>query len=399
MRILQINNYGYVRGGSDRYFVDIGALLSRAGHDVNYFVPKSSKNVVDNELAVEGFNIESPSISDLPRYFYSFSMRDAAQKVMRSFRPDIVHLHIFYGQITPSVLDVFGEDVPIVQTVHEYKLICPVASATRDGRPCEDCGAGAYWRAAWHRCNRHSLARSVVSAGEAYLERALRVRKKIDHFIAVSDFVAKRLESNGFQRADVSVLHNFVREEAFGEPDRSRGYFLYSGRLEEIKGVSTLLQAVSRVPSAQLIIAGDGGGRGAFEELVKQLGISDRVRFVGFQPQENLRELIRGSLCCVVPSEWNEPFGLVIIESFALGKPVIASRIGGMTEIVEDGEDGLLFTAGDASELAARIEWVMSNPDLVAEMGCAGQRKARTNFSAERHLAGLMNIYHKVGAL
>lgn len=394
--MLQINNYGYVRGGSDRYFIDICDLLTRNGHQVSCLVSANGKNVVDSTYAVHGFNVEKPSMVDIPGFIHSRQAGMQLRRLIEQVRPDVVHLHIYYGQITASIFSVLKEyGIPVVQTLHEYKLLCPVATMVRDGRLCEACAGGKFWKSVWHRCNRGRMARSLVTAVESYASDMLGARNSVDHFIAVSDFVRGKMIAHGIPERRISTVHNFVRDEVFADNMNVGQYFLYFGRIEKIKGLETLIRAMAALPEVDLYIVGSGDAQKEMEQLAADLCVVN-VRFLGFRTGQVLRELIAGAICVVVPSEWHETFGLVLLESYAQCRPVIASRMGGMTEVVSDGEDGLLFDAGNVQQLSAALLWMATHRRQAAAMGKAGQDKVRRIFSAEKHYQDVMQVYRKV---
>lgn len=396
MNILQINNYGFVRGGSDRYFIDLSELLVRRGLSVTFLTSANTNNIVNSEFAVEGFDVASPSLSDIPSYLYSPHAIKQLRRLIEQARPDVAHLHIYYGQITASVLPVLKEyGIPVVQTLHEYKLLCPISTMVRDGRLCEVCAEGGFWRAAWYRCNRGSFARSMVTAVESYISEMLGARKSVDHFIAVSDFVRSKMVEHGIPENRITTVHNFVHDEVFADNDKEGRYFLYLGRIEKIKGLETLIEAMTALPDVDLYFVGTGDARQTLESKVLHMGLAN-VHFLGFKSGQDLRDLIAGSICVVNPSECFETFGLVLVESFAQCRPVIASRMGGMTEVVSDGNDGLLFEAGNMQELRAALAWMATHRQRAVEMGKAGQEKVRRLFSAEKHYEEIRQVYQKV---
>jgi len=396
VNILQINNYGFVRGGSDRSFIDLSALLVQNGHAVSFLTSADKRNAVESTYAVNGFNVGSPSLADIPNFLYARHAKKQLRLLIERERPDVAHLHIYYGQITASILSVLKEyDIPVVQTLHEYKLLCPVSTMVREGALCEACANGGYWHAAWHRCNRGSLARSVVTAAESYVSAMLGARTAIDHFIAVSDFVRGKMIEHGVPQDKVTTVHNFVRDEVFADNSNEGRYFLYFGRIEKIKGLGSLIEAMKALPDIDLYLVGSGDARQEFESHVTRIGMAN-VHFLGFKSGQELRDLIAGSICVVNPSECFETFGLALVESFAQCRPVIASRMGGMTEVVSDGEDGFLFEAGNVRELTDAMSWMATHRLQAVAMGKAGQEKARNSFSAGKHYEDVMRVYRKV---
>ena len=357
-------------------------------------VSADERNGFADAWEVRGFDPDSIRAADLFSYFYSRDARNVAKRLIAKWKPEIVHLHIYYGQLTPSIIGVFqSEGIPVVQTLHEYKLICPVATMVRDGQLCELCCTGSYWNAAVHRCNRKSIARSLVTSIEAYTSRWLGGPNEIDHFIAVSDFVRATMIRFGVKEDSISTIHNFIDTNWFQATSEPGDYFVYFGRLEQIKGVRTLIEAMKGLP-AKLVVAGEGEFLAQLRKDVAHHSVN--VEFVGFQKGAALHDLIRGSRCVVVPSEWNETFGLVILEANALGKPVVASRIGGMPEVVRHGETGMLFEAGNVAELRLALEWMWKNPAAAMDMGAHARKWVETAFGKEAHYARIMRLYNEV---
>jgi glycosyltransferase involved in cell wall biosynthesis len=395
MRVLQINNYGYVRGGSDRYYIDLGRMLSSYGHEVYYMTADNPENIVDSTYAVKGINIYSPRFKDLIKFFYSFNARKVIKDIIKTKKPQIAHLHIYYGQITSSILPVLKKyDIPIVQTLHEYKLLCPVSTLIRRGRLCEKCADGNFLNAIIYRCNRGSLARTTIVVLEAYISRLLGAVTSVNHFIAVSDFVRTKMIKYGIPSSKITTVYNFIRDDLFFENNLKGEYFLYYGRIEMIKGVKTLINAMKRLKDVELFIVGSGE---AEEELKRYVALSGQknIRFLGFKTGKELERLIDGSICVIVPSECNETFGLTVVESFARCRPVIVSDMGALPEIVTDGVDGFIFKAGDVEQLHEKLQWMAQHRNEAIDMGVMGFKKALNRFSSKRHYEEIMKIYNR----
>ena len=395
MRVLQINNYGYVRGGSDRYYIDLGRMLSNYGHEVYYMTADNPENIVDSTYAVKGINIYSPRFKDLIKFFYSFNARKVIKDIIKTKKPQIAHLHIYYGQITSSILPVLKKyDIPIVQTLHEYKLLCPVSTLIRRGRLCEKCADGNFLNAIIYRCNRGSFARTTIVVLEAYISRLLGAVTSVNHFIAVSDFVRTKMIKYGIPSSKITTVYNFIRDDLFFENNLKGEYFLYYGRIEMIKGVKTLINAMKRLKDVELFIVGSGE---AEEELKRYVALSGQknIRFLGFKTGKELERLIDGSICVIVPSECNETFGLTVVESFARCRPVIVSDMGALPEIVTDGVDGFIFKAGDVEQLHEKLQWMAQHRNEAVDMGVMGFKKALNRFSSKKHYEEIMKIYNR----
>lgn len=397
LTVLNISQNYYIRGGSERYYFSMADLLETRGHRVIPFTASHPQNQPTDwsKYFPAAVNFNSPGPADIVRFVYSRSAAASLQRLLGDHRPDIAHLHIYYGQLTSSILAPLRRaEVPIVQTLHEYKLVCPVYTLLSNGEICQACEGHNFWQAALKRCNRGSLARSVLSAAESYVSHRLGAVDKIDHFIAVSDFLRRKVIELGVPAHKVTTVHNFTDVSKISPCGETGEYILYFGRLERLKGIFTLLKAMRSVRTP-LLIVGDGEACAEMEEYIQHHDMQ-HVRVLGYQRGQALIDLIRGAICTVSPSEWYETFGLTLIESFAHGRPVIASRIGGMTEVVSDGVDGFLIEPGNAEALQERLQWMADHREQAVEMGQAGRRKVETQFSTEAHYQKLMDVYSKV---
>lgn len=400
LTVLNVGQNYHVRGGSDRYLFALESLLQRYGHEVIPFATDQPANLATPWSAYfpPSVNFARPGPIDVIRYLYSRPAARAVGRLVARRRPDLAHLHIYYGQLTGSILrPLRAAGIPILQTLHEFKTVCPTYGLFAHGRLCESCQGRQFWRAMTHRCNRGSLVRSALSSAEAYVSRWLGAVDGVDHFIAVSDFLRDKVIELGLPAHKVTTVHNFVDCSGI-DPVASPGrYLLFFGRLERIKGVHTLLDAVAPLSGIEVLLAGEGGERQALQAQIHRRGLA-HVKLLGFKTGTELQELIRGSICTVAPSECYETFGLTLVESFAHGRPVVASRIGGMTEVVDDGETGFTVPPGDAEALRERLLWMVNNRDSALEMGRAARRAVERRFSPESHYEKIMAIYRGVGA-
>lgn len=318
------------------------------------------------------------------------------QRLLAAEQPQIAHLHIYYGQLTSSILSPLKrQGVPVVQTLHDYKLVCPTSIMFDHGRVCEACQGSKFWQATAKRCNRGSLARSALSTLETYTSHLMGAVRKVDHFLAVSHFLREKVVSLGVPANKVTTVHNFIDATQYVPSSALGTYVLYFGRLERIKGIFTLLDAMANLRQIKLLIVGDGNDKLELARVVADERLTN-VQFLGFKRGEELHDLIRGSICTVSPSVCYESFGLTLIESFALGRPVICSRMGGMPEIVKDGVDGFIIPPGDAAALGDRIAWMADHLEAAVAMGAMGRRKVEQDFSPAVHYDRVMSIYNKV---
>lgn len=396
MKVLLVGANYRVQGGSDRYFLSLERLLEERGHRVIPFAarhPRNRGSRADRHFP-RGVDPVDPSPGDIARFVYNPSARRELGRLLEGERPDLAHLHVYSGQLSASILEPLrARGIPTVQTLHDFKLACPVRTFVSRDKVCEACRGRHFWRALPRRCNRGSLARTALNVVEAYVSRQLGDVEAIDRFIAVSDFLRGKMVEHGVVTQDrISTLHNFLDPAPLRVAEEPGRHFLYAGRLTPIKGVDVLLEAVRDLPGTDLLVAGEGRSRADLEAQARSAGM-DHVRFLGFQEDAELERLVRSSICTVLPSVGYETFGLAALESLALGRPVVASRIGGIPEVVDDGVDGFLVPPGDAGALRDRMRWLARHPDRAMEMGATGRRKVESSFDPDAHYEGLMRVY------
>jgi len=329
------------------------------------------------------------------RLLYSF---DAARKIdslLQNEQPDIAHLHNFCHQISPSILPVLRRHgIPIVQTLHDLKRVCPNYTMLSANGICEKCRGGRYYNALLQRCVKDSLGFSSLNCLEAYFHKAIGIYDIIDLYIAPSEFYKEKLISFGVDGRRIRVLPNFVSLDRKPSPD-SRGYIFYGGRLGRHKGLLTLVKAVEGDDSIRLVLAGSGPEEPTIRRYLRDKQIGN-VELVGFVEGERRARLMRGASFFVIPSECYENCPLLILEAFASGKPVVAASIGGIPELVRAGFNGLLFQPGSSSRLAERIRYLVSNPQEVTRMGRNARKTAEELYSPGVHYQKLMRIYEEV---
>jgi glycosyltransferase involved in cell wall biosynthesis len=400
--MLSILNAGQnyrVRGGSDRYMIELGRLLAADDHRVIPFAARHPENIPTPWEAYfpRGVDFERPGLRGVARFIYSADAARCIERLATVERIDIAHLHIYYGQLTASILGpLCRREIPIVQTLHEYKVVCPVYTLISRGEHCERCAQGRLWNTIVHRCNRGSLARSLLSTIESGISLWLGSIERIDRFIAVSEFQREVLVRMGLPVEKVRVIHNFVNPEAYPSARRrSQDYVLYFGRVERVKGIFTLLDAMARLPDIPLKVVGGGGALEDARQYARDRGLGN-VELVGFKEGQALTDLIGGALCAVLPSQWHETFGLTSLESYVYSKPVVASRMGGIPEVVVHGDTGLLVPPGDPAALARAIRFLADDPDQAEAMGMAGNLLLRKRFSPEAHRDAVLGVYREL---
>jgi glycosyltransferase involved in cell wall biosynthesis len=404
MKVLIANKYLYKVGGPEVLMFQTAELLERHGHHVSFFGMADRAEVAEawrpylaptvdyDQLGQASLRGKIQASVDL---IYSRAAARQIARLVDAARPDIVHFHNICHQLSPSILPpIRRRGIPTVFTAHDYKLICPnYRLYTHDGI-CYRCLKGQYYHAVAHRCIKDSRAKSMLNAVEMYLHHRVWdiYRKNIDVFIALNQFTRNLLIQAGYAPEKIQILPNFVDVHAYQPCYTGRDYIVYFGRLVPEKGVKTLLEAV-RLLSTNLVIVGDGFQRAELEAVVSANGMTNVV-FVGpCWDRSELAAIIGDARLVVVPSEWPENSPLVVYESFAWGKPVIGARVGGITELIDDGVDGLLFEAGNAEDLRYKIQQLFDRPAYASDLGHRARQKVEREFSSEVYYERLLSIY------
>jgi glycosyltransferase involved in cell wall biosynthesis len=338
----------------------------------------------------------STGLRVLGRVIYSTEARRKFSQMLDRFAPDVVHLQSIHSHITPSIIiEAKKRGLPVVWTLHDYKLICPNSTflIDRTSQVCEACGKGSYYQPMLKRCKKGDLLASGMAGLEAYAHRMMGVLKHVDAFLPPSIFMKNKLVDCGILPEKIFHLPHLLPPELLRLAEGNGNYLLFFGRLEQIKGIRPLLEACRLVPDLKLILAGR-----VETPLANELPnlLPANAEYVGMKHGEALWTLISNATAVIVPSLWYENQPLSILEAFASGKPVIASDLGGMKELVIPQERGLLVPPGDAEALAKAMRWMVANPGKAKEMGQAAQRYALDQHGSELHYQRLMGVYAQV---
>ena len=399
MKIIQINKFNYLRGGAEKYFLELSDRLTQAGHQVAKFCMTDKRNFDDTWSGYWSSQIdfEQPGLKDKlrapGRIIYSRAAKKGLAKMIKDFQPDIIHAHNIYHQLSPSVLDAAREaGVPVVMTLHDYKLICPNYQLLNHGQICEKCLDGNFWHCWQEKCFKNSRSQSFLASLEAVFHQNYQTYQKgVKLFIAPSRFMAEKCQAAGWPADRFQVLINPVPELPAGQR-QPQGYFLYAGRLSAEKGLDILLRALAKT-DYRLKIAGRGSQESALRQLVSDLGLKERVEFLGQQIHDQLAVLLDGAVALVLPSIWYENMPLNILEALGRGCPVVASRIGGVPEVIKDNENGWLFEAGNYDALVVALDQAMK----ADQIGISHQaQESVQDYSWEKHLPQIEQIYHNV---
>lgn len=404
MRILQINACHYPRGGSETVYFNTAKLLKSIGHEVAFFstIDRRNDKVEFDNYFVDNGEIRHLSllkkIKRVPSYLYNSKASKNLEELVKEFNPDIAHVHLFYAGLSVSILRTLKKlKIPIVHTVHDYRLLCPVKNLLdKKGNLCELCLDKHYFHCLKKRCSEGNASQSLMVMLEAYFWKYfVNPLDYIDHFIFVSKFSKnKHLGFNDIFKIKSSTIFNFTSFNSQSDLLTKGDYFLYFGRLSPEKGIESLLSVFSEKPSYRLKIAGTGPLSDLVEKYTSE---NSNIEYLGFKNGEDLYSLIKNSLFVIVPSVWFENNPMTIIEALSLGKPVIGADIGGIPELIFQGENGYLFSAGDDQTLNEVIEKAANISDSVYwKYSDASKRFAKKYFEPEKHYEKLLNVYQNV---
>jgi len=387
VRILLIHNWYRERGGEDTVVLTEIDLLRQDGHEVTVFDADSST-----------ITTLAQKVSVALTMAYSTGVRQRVREELERVQPDIVHVHNVFPLLTPSVFDACAAaEVPVVLTLHNFRLLCPAATCMRNGHPCVLCAETTVLNAVRYRCYRGSIPASSAAAWMVALSRYRgSFEAHVDRFVALSEFGRRLFVRAGLPADRIDVKPDAVRDPfPDGSPpagaERGR-HALFLGRLVPEKGVITMLRAWRHVPIPLRV-----AGAGPLDARVRaaEAASGGRIRYLGFLPQKQVSEELRTASFVVVPSEWYEGFGVVIAEAFAHGVPVLASRLGSIDEVVADGRTGLLFSPGDSVDLAAKARWLARHPAQREAMGRVARREFEQKYTLQRNYELLMAIYDR----
>lgn len=398
MRILIANNYYYLRGGSERVMFDETRMLETAGHEIIAFSRLHSQNLATRydtyfSKVVDHNNLSSfGKIKAAPQIVYSGKQKSAITRLMEISRPDILHGHNIYGGLTFSIVDAaYKKNIPVVLTLHDFKLICPSYLMLNHGEICESCLGGRFWHCVAKKCHKDSLPASLVYSVESYLNYWGRKYDHVSALICPSRFILNRHLAGGFSKKKLFYLPNALDPSLYKPSFEAGKYALFVGRLSKEKGVFTLLKAFENL-SIPLRIVGSGPIEQAARQFVEAHDMR-HVVFEGYQSGSRLQELYRQAAFLVIPSEWYENAPMSILEAFAYGKAVIGSDLGGIPELVVPDWTGLLCQPGDIKGLADCIDVLWRDKGMKEVLGANARKRIEREFSLSDHVKFLLEIY------
>jgi len=405
MKVLQINKFLYGGAGAETVMFRTADLLRTHGHEVSFFAMQDPRNVpcAESHYFPRGrYYGEQHGVlrqaQSAAASIYSIDARRSLRRLIRDQRPDIAHLHNIYHQLTLSIVDeLVAQGIPIVMTVHDFKPVCPSYLAYTEHAPCRRCVTGHPGHVIAHRCIKDSLAASTVAAAEALFTRTRRLYHRIDAFIVPSKHRVEVLVEGGLPGDRMHLIPNFVADEQFGKLDGSlkarSPMVLFVGRLEEAKGINVLLAAARRVAAEIEVVV---VGQGPLERDVQDAHRDGAVSYLGSRDWNEIAGLMDRACALVIPSLCEENCPMVVLEAGARGCPVIASDRGGLTELVSDGEDGLLFPADDICALTEALNLIVSNKALRDRLSVARFTRTIEHNTTRTHYDSLLHVYNHI---
>ncbi|MEM7330579.1 MAG: glycosyltransferase family 4 protein [Chloroflexota bacterium] len=406
MKVLMINTFNYMRGGAERCFLELINLLEENGHEVIKFCMHHEKNepspYEEHFLSHIDFPTEMKNgglggkVRVFERVLYSREAKQKIETLIQETKPDIAHLHGIAHEISPSILPAIKKyNIPIIQTLHDYKLICPNTNFVSNNKVCEQCKGHRYFNVVKNRCKRGSLPASLLSGVELYFHKMTQIYERhVDTFISPSEFLKHKVESFGIQNQIVNIP-NFINIEGFTpcfEPD---DYFVFFGRLVSTKGIQTLLEAMRQVKKSKLLVAGSGELEEPLKQYCQEHQITN-VEFLGYLNTDKIIPLLQKARFVMMPSEWYENYSMAVLESFACGTPVLGAKMGGIPEQVIEGQTGLLFESGNADEMATKINYMLDHPQEAIQMSKNARKFVEQNNDPASHYEQTISLYHQL---
>lgn len=399
MKILMVNKFLYPRGGSESYMLYLGEHLKKLGHQVEYFGMYDEKNTVGNSLSLYTQNMDFHS-KGLSRFLYpfkiifSFESKKKIMQVIDHFKPDIVHMNNINFQLTPSIIyGIKKKGVPVVQTVHDYQMICPnhLLYNFDKNTPCEKCVNGSHINCVKNKCIHNSLVKSILGVVEAKLYSFLKTYKKVDLFVCPSNFLERKLLlARDYYQGKTLTIHNFIDKNKFTDADQKvDAYILYVGRLSKEKGIEYIAKTAKLLPQYNFVVAGSGPD----EDVLKGI---DNVTLAGFLTGDKLSKLMRNAKLLLLPSVCYENCPLSILESHSMGVPVVTMNSGGMAELVADGVTGTLVTDPTPEGIASKLKYTVENTDYYNKLKENCKKERENILSVETYCDILIEEYKKL---
>ena len=399
MKILLVNKFHWMKGGSETYYFGLGKMLKEHGHEVAYFSMKDDKNITtgDKEYFVEASDMNSKNITKAFDVIYNKKNKKKMEEALDDFKPDIVHLNNFQRQLSASIIEpCIKRHIPIVFTAHDAQAVCPaITMMDKNKNVCNKCLGGKYKNCIKNSCIKDSKLKSLLGSVEGNYYRNFNIyTKKINCIITPSEFLRKVFISDGISKEKIKAIHNFVDMKEYDITSELGDYALFVGRISKEKGIMNLLKAFKNV-NGTLYIAGDGPEKDEVTKFIKENKMGKKVKLLGFINKQEVIDYVRSCRFVVLPSICNENCPYSIIEAITLGKPVVASAVGGIPELVIDNVNGFTYKYDDVDELIRKMNFMFENDDIIVKFSQDAKIKSN-EYSVENYYKELLNIYNKI---
>lgn len=403
MKILMINKFFYIKGGSETYYFSFKKLLEENGHEVIDFSMEDEKNFYSSYSKYFVHNIDYNKKQNILtkiklgiKIIYSNEAKNNLEKLIQQTRPDVAHLHIFQHQLTTSVIDVLKKyNIPIVYTAHDLKMVCPnYKMLDNESNICEKCKNGKYYNCLKNKCIKKNYIKSFIGMSEAYFNKYRKSYEKIDYIITPSKFYREKFIEFGLDANKIEHISNFLDEtEIEYEKIPNSNYYLYFGRLSEEKGIMTLIKAVQNT-KVELKIVGTGPEEENIKKYISKNNLTN-IKLYGFKTGKDLYTFVANAKCVIIPSEWYENGPYSAIETLKLGVPLIGANIGGIPELIKD--NGFVFKSGDVKDLEKVIKRFENlNQEELKQYGLNSKKIFDDIYNAQNHYMRMIKIYNEV---
>lgn len=386
MRILLVHNFYQQAGGEDVVFKNESNLLRDYGHNVFHYT------------AANADLLQLPKLRAAQETVWSRSSNQRLRNVLQEVKPDIVHFHNTFMRISPSAYYACHKvGAAVVQTLHNYRLLCPTATFYRDGKICEGClGQKFPIPSLQHACYHHSRSQTAIVVTMLMTHHLLRTwHTQVDAYIALTQFAREKFVQGGLPKDKIYVKPNFVQIEQGKDNDHDGQFILFVGRLSPEKGIQQLLQASCHLRHIPIKIVGDGPLQEEVSKYINKQQLTN-IEVLGQQKHNEIYALMKRATFLIFPSQWYEGFPITIIEALASGLPVVATRLGAMAEVVQDGKTGLHFEPNNIADLVTKVEWAWNHPEKMKQMSAAARCEYEKLYTAERNYEQLITIYEQM---
>ena len=400
MRILLVNKFHWLKGGSETYYFGLGKMLKKNGHEVAYFSMKDKNNIKtgDKEYFVEASDMNSKRITKALSIIYNRKNRKKMEEALNDFKPDIVHLNNFQRQLSASIIyPIKKRNIPIVLTMHDAQAMCPaITMMDKDGNICDKCVNGKYLNCIKHKCIKNSKLKSILGAIEGKYYRIKKIyNNRIDYIITPSNFIRNKLISDGIEKNKIVTIHNYVELHNHHLKRTNNNYIFFFGRLSKEKGVINLINAFIKLSGGNLYIAGDGPERNNLEKIIKENKLEKRVKLLGYLDSSKVIDFITNCKFVVVPSICSENCPYSVLETMMVGKPIVGSNVGGIPELIINNKNGFIFDSYSIDDLYKKMKILLENPKIVDDFSKYSQKLAKENYTETVYYKKIFDIYNK----